>query len=120
MQDNNEAGASPARGYRLVELEQWANDLPRRLAGGSDRGITRWAVTEIERLRTEVATTEGTEMRWAVELDRRADEITELGSKVVALHRELSDVLGEVRALLDGPIMSRGAAAHRLRERLGR
>jgi hypothetical protein len=52
MQDtHDQAGDSPARTDRLPELEQWANDLPRRLAGGSDRGITRWAVAEIEGLR---------------------------------------------------------------------
>ncbi len=47
---NDQAGASPAPD-RLDELNHWADDLPRRLAGGSDRGITRWAATEIERLR---------------------------------------------------------------------
>lgn len=50
MQDNNEAGASLAPADRLDELEQWASDLPRRLAGGSDHGVTRWAVAEIEGL----------------------------------------------------------------------
>lgn len=53
------------------------------------------------------------------ESDRRADEIAELGSKVVDLHRELSDVLGEVRALLDGPALAKLEANVALRARLG-